>query len=531
MREPFKAQVPTKIFFIESSNATIAPPKPKVFARYVPERDDDFAWENDRIAFRMYGKNLEPRLVSSGVDVWTKRVRESIINLWFKGGDKFYHTDNGTGLDMYSVKKSRGCGGSGVWDGKTLHVSRNYKDWKIIANGGLRTIFELTYETWNAGGVKVREVKRITLDAGENLNRIESFYQVVEGKPDDVNIVVGIARHEAEWKGEFDADVKRGWMSRWEATGENGSLGCGVVAAKPAAIIGMHDETGVDTATEHPNHLMILQTEAVDKSKPRVAYYAGGGWDKSGDFKDKKAWNDYLANFAARINSPLKISYLTALDNDKNAAARKSSKGLSNVIADSLLATYPDPKNFGSNPRWHYDNGYFLIGLYDLGGRDGNRKYKDYVKGWVDLYVKPDGSIDDKTLHAGEYELDSMLPGRLLIRLHRDTGDARYKRAAYQVMKQLETQPRTGDGGYWHKKVYTNQMWLDGLYMAGPLSVEFARTFNEPRYYTEAAKQMELMYEHTRDAKTGLMFHGWKAQSRSYWTQATWTRRAKVIKA
>src|SRR5579862_5903484 len=138
-------------FTLEKSDAPAAPYPTKVFARYVPERFDDFAWENDRIAHRIYGPLLETpaagneQMVSSGVDVWSKRVRYPIVDRWYLMGH--YHEDTGAGLDMYDVgKKSRGCGGTGVWDGKQLFVSHNWKTWKVLANGPVRVVFELGYE-------------------------------------------------------------------------------------------------------------------------------------------------------------------------------------------------------------------------------------------------------------------------------------------------------------------------------------------------------------------------------------------------
>ena len=159
----------------------------KAFARYIPERLDDFAWENDKIAHRTYGPALaapaEPGsgkevLVTSGLDVWCKRVSYPIVDRWYNKGHDHYHKDEGEGMDMYQVGQSRGCGGTGVWDGEKLHVGRNYKSWKILANGPVRTVFELTYDAWDANGTQISETKRFTVDAGHNLDLIESTFSV-----------------------------------------------------------------------------------------------------------------------------------------------------------------------------------------------------------------------------------------------------------------------------------------------------------------------------------------------------------------
>src|SRR5512144_1123131 len=152
----------------------------KAYGRFVRERRDDFAWENDRIAHRMYGAALETwaqePLTSSAVDVWTKRVRRLVINDWYMLDN--YHADNGDGGDFYSAGPTRGCGGSGIWENGKLFVSRNFVDTRVIANGPIRAVFELTYAPWDANGRQVSEVKRITLDAGQNFDRFESFYKL-----------------------------------------------------------------------------------------------------------------------------------------------------------------------------------------------------------------------------------------------------------------------------------------------------------------------------------------------------------------
>ena len=122
----------------------------KVYGRFVRERHDDFAWENDVVAHRMYGPDLEiwkkDPLTSSGVDVWVKRVPKLVVNEWYMTDD--YHQDHGEGADFYAVGKSRGCGGLGIWSGGKLHVSKNFIGSRVLANGPIRLMFELSYAAW-----------------------------------------------------------------------------------------------------------------------------------------------------------------------------------------------------------------------------------------------------------------------------------------------------------------------------------------------------------------------------------------------
>src|ERR1035437_4046954 len=140
----------------------------KAYGRFVRERFDDFAWENDRIAHRTYGKALETwkeePLTSSAIDVWVKRVPYLVINGWYMLEN--YHLDHGEGADFYSAGTTRGNGGDGLWAADKLWVSKNFVNSRVLACGPIRVLFELTYEPFEANGTKVSEVRRIALDDG-----------------------------------------------------------------------------------------------------------------------------------------------------------------------------------------------------------------------------------------------------------------------------------------------------------------------------------------------------------------------------
>jgi DNA-binding CsgD family transcriptional regulator len=279
----------------ESKRFAVQPGHPaegsfRVSGRLVPERKDDFAWENDRIAFRMYGRRLEDELISSGVDIWCKRTRSLIIDRWYKLGD--YHRDHGEGLDCYKVGPARGCGGTAILKDGKLYASRNFTKSRIIASGPIRLIFELTYEPWNAGGVKAAETKRVTLDAGENLNRFECFF-VSEGSA-ELPVAVGLQEH-----GQVQTEIhaEEGWMRVWEPTDDKavGRLGVGFVAGP----------SGCAETKQALGHALAVTSTA--SGKP-VVFYAGAGWEKSGDFPNVQSWDKYLALFAKRVRSPLQVS-------------------------------------------------------------------------------------------------------------------------------------------------------------------------------------------------------------------------------
>jgi hypothetical protein len=307
----FAAGEQRAVFTIEASPAPPPVFPARVFARYVPERYDDFAWENDRVAHRIYGPALElpsatkDQMTSSGIDLWTKRVRYLIVDRWYHKGHDGLHTDTGEGLDMYEVGTSRGLGGTGVWDGRELHVSRNWRTWRIYANGPLRTVFELGYEPWDAGwsaanGLMVSETKRFTVDPGRNLDEITSTFdfKAPAGGEGELTVAIGLTKHARLARVSPAQDERAGWISLWEEyqNPADGNLGTGIVLAPEARFAGI-----VETPAER---LMLVKV----KPGEAVRYFAGGGWDKSGDFADAAAWNGYLAAFAARLRSPVKIA-------------------------------------------------------------------------------------------------------------------------------------------------------------------------------------------------------------------------------
>ena len=301
----FAAGEKSATFTIEKIS-TVAPVFPaQVSARYVPERLDDFAWENDKIGHRTYGPALaapalpgisKEVLVTSGLDVWCKRVSYPIVDRWYNKGHDHYHKDEGEGMDMYQVGASRGCGGTGVWVNQQLYVSRNYKSWKVIANGPIRAIFELTYEAWPAAGLMVSEVKRFTVDAGHNLDQIESTFSF-SGVAD---IIVGLGLNKTptdkgqEAKIALSPNAAAGSLTQWAVQKTNGSLGTAVIV--PANFQGF--------AEDDRNHLLLAKVSA---GQP-LRYYAGAGWSKAGEFTTQPAWNDYVAACAQRIQSPIVIT-------------------------------------------------------------------------------------------------------------------------------------------------------------------------------------------------------------------------------
>jgi pectinesterase len=304
----FAAGEKTARFTVEAIEA-VAPVFPaKVFARFVPERYDDFAWENDKIGHRTYGPALaapdtngsgKEVTVSSGIDIWCKKVNYLIVDRWYNKGHTHYHHDEGEGMDMYNVGLSRGDGGIGIWDGRTLAVSGNFQKWKVIANGPIRAIFELDYDAWTAQGAQVTEVKRYTVDAGNNFDQIDSTVTVIHGSIPALTIGIGLGKDSADHgedpRSAVTARLSDGALSLWTVEKTHGSLGTAFIVS-PESLVGF--------AEDKLNHLALVRAES---GKP-LRFYAGAAWSKAGEITTQQSWNDYVAARATRLRHPVTIT-------------------------------------------------------------------------------------------------------------------------------------------------------------------------------------------------------------------------------
>lgn len=162
---------------------------------------------------------------------------------------------------------------------------------------------------------------------------------------------------------------------------------------------------------------------------------------------------------------------------------------------------------------FHYHQGVFLSGMMNIYSVCNDERYYEYIKKWVDSIIKRPGVIE----YFAKGALDDYMAGILLFPLYQRTGDEKYVAALRLFMGNIRNWLRTKEGGFWHKEWYPEQMWLDGLYMAGPLMAKYAKTFNEPFFIKEAANQAFLMYENMQDKETKLLYHAWDSSREIHW--------------
>jgi hypothetical protein len=269
----------------------------KAFGRFVRERFDDFMWENDRIAHRTYGKALETwegePLSSSTIDIWSKRTPRMVLNEWYMSDN--YHADSGEGADFYSAGLSRGNGGSGLWSDERLWTSRNFVESRQLANGPIRVMFELVYEPFDVNGISVSEVKRVSLDAGQQLDHYVSIYKpfIQPGKTVTLTGAIGLKKIAGE---QAQSNAEHGWLAKWEKVEKNaGNQGVALVI----------DPKMFANQTEDKLNLLIV-TKTLENNA--LNYWAGFCWDKAGQITTPEAWKNYVDEFAQGTVSPIEIT-------------------------------------------------------------------------------------------------------------------------------------------------------------------------------------------------------------------------------
>jgi hypothetical protein len=270
--------------------------QPKTWARFVPERKDDFAWENDIAAYRMYGPALANENPSNGVDLWLKRTNELIVDKFYHDELKnklSYHVDHGQGLDCYKVGHTLGAGGIAPYFQNKLWVGNHYNSYKIIETGPLRSTFMLTYDTVKIGNDVYKQTITISTNAGSIMNKAVVRY---EGLNQPMKLAAGIFLHDG--KGSLKNDAANGYIAYAEDAVSDAKVPSG---RNYVGIVMPQDNTESVKETEH----ILLMSDY--KIGEEFIYYFGGGWSKWG-FPTDADWFKAVSNFTKTIKQPLKVN-------------------------------------------------------------------------------------------------------------------------------------------------------------------------------------------------------------------------------
>jgi hypothetical protein len=283
-----ESQSPAEEESVVEEEAVKAPPV-MAYGRFVPEREDDFTWENDKVAFRIYGPSSGGKGPVSGVDPWFKKVDYSIIDKWyaehFQG--QSYHEDNGEGHDIYHVGPSRGAGGTAIWVDGVAYPAAMYKSYEVHQSGGDVVEFTVQYE-WDTPLGAVAESKTISLALGSQLYQVNSVF-TLDGEPADLPIAIGLATHDEA--AEVFSSEETGRISTWEIMDGNG-VGMGALMAPELAQEILH----IASEEKDASHIWLI---TASDENGALSFSAGFAWQPAGEITTSEQWNEYLDDVAA----------------------------------------------------------------------------------------------------------------------------------------------------------------------------------------------------------------------------------------
>lgn len=210
--------------------------------------------------------------------------------------------------------------------------------------------------------------------------------------------------------------------------------------------------------------------------------------------------------------------------NNSGISSEKSvpvNKKWSERMALTLMKAHPKAYQIDgkTEPKWDYVHGLVMTGFEKLYKKTNDQKYYEYVKGYADSTIDENGKIPSYKFE--NYNIDMLEAGNILFDLYDKTKNQRYLTAMQKLRSQLETHPRTSEGGFWHKKIYPNQMWLDGLFMGAPFYAHYTTKYENGKNLDDVALQFETIQKHLVDPKSGLLYHGWDESKKMEWSNKT----------
>jgi hypothetical protein len=282
------------VYSLSDGNPT--PVKAKTFARFVPERKDDFAWENDIAAYRMYGPALANENPSNGVDLWVKRTDELIVDEFYDGEHTkgiSYHVDNGHGLDLYKVGQALGVGGIAPYASGKLWVGKNFDHYKVIEVGSLRSVFTLIYDSVKVGNLFYKQELTITTNAGSILNKAKVKFT---GPVQKMELAAGLFLHDG--KGVLKQIISNGTSAYAEDAVSDAKVPSG------RDYVGFYIPEKVNDAKKEGDHGLMTSSYKIGDT---FTYYFGGGWSKW-NFPTDESWFNAINRFSEISRSPLKVA-------------------------------------------------------------------------------------------------------------------------------------------------------------------------------------------------------------------------------
>jgi len=463
--------------------------------------------ESDKVAYRVY---LDWR---NGFDIFGKKVGTPVLQGVGQDGFESYHHMAPWGMDILKVGQSLGTGGFGYWTGEKVAIVSDVKRWDatVVENGNVYSAFRITYGGWKVAGKEVDLSAELSMIGGSRLVRAR-----LKLSDDLPNLAVGIVKHPG-------VEVVRGSS---EVTGKAftylGSFGKQSLNDDQLGMAVLFEQGAKKSEpTDEANYAVV-----VEPAGKMLDYYFIAAWE--GEIDGPKTKADFAALLEREtemLTLPPRVRLSTALSSQVKASPVSAESALAwgKRLADSELARKTLAYRHGGwdenrrrKPRFEYDIVGVLPLAYDMLAEVApDERFSEVIEKVTGSYVTDRGEILEYT--EKEYNLDSVNPGRNVLRLYAKTKAPKYKQAAQLLRKQLARQPRTSEGAYFHKKKYPSQLWTDGVYMSMPFLAGYAAMFENGKSFDEVVNEFVVARKHLRNPETGLYFHAWDEKKKQVW--------------
>ncbi len=465
--------------------------------------------ESDKVAYRVY---LDRR---NGFDIFGKLTPDvTLQNIGLDGYDS-YHSPQSWGMDILKVGPTLGSGGFGAWENnKVIPVENVGQRTATIANNGdLFSSFNIDYTPWNINGRSVNARAHMSMYGGSRLVKNTLSFDKNMG-PLAIGFVIAKDAKLIEGNKNIPGDAFT-YLASWgkqSLAGDN--LGMAVFYRKTQS-------KGI--ANDGLSNIVVMAPQGKE-----VEYYFAAAWQQEGgDAIDSETkFKAYLDETATRLSKPIRTRVKTAATHTaikKIGNVADESLYFSKAMADSELKRKALGYHAGGwdvnrkrAPRFEYDIVGLLPFAYDeLATVTGQKKYANVKHQVTASFVQDNGAISAYDIN--EFNIDAVAPGRPLLRVYKEAPKEKYRLALLELRKQLEKQPKTSNGAFWHKQKYPGQLWLDGVYMGMPYLTEYTLAFENGHALDEVEKEFMLTQQLLRDPKTGMYHHAWDELKAQHW--------------
>lgn len=468
--------------------------------------------ESDRVGYRVY---LDGR---NGFDVFGKTVAEPVLQQVGQDGYESYHHPQSWGMDVLKVGDSLGAGGFGHWqDNELVHVKEvGERSASIKQNGILFSGVAIDYAQWQLGDLAIDVNAYFSMHAGSRLVKTQ-----LQLSDELENLAIGLVAHPNTTLIEGPLSIPGdaySYIATWGPQSVDGEqLGLAIFFRKGDRQRQLNDGS---------SHIVLVQPSGAE-----LTYYFAAAWEGElgRGIDTREAFETYLNQQAERLTRPIRQRVITQRSVEAKQVPVTADEALSwsKKLADAELER--KTLNYHADgwdlhrkrqPKFEYD----IIGLlpyaYDeLGKETGDARYNEVKHAVTASFIEPDGTI--RRYKKSNFNIDSVAPGRALLRVYKESPEPHYKAALDLLRDQLRDQPKTSNGAFWHKKVYPGQLWLDGVYMGMPFLAEYAQLFEDVSQRNasldEVLHEFAVTRDMLKDEKTGLYYHAWDELREQEW--------------